>query len=144
MLQHNLKSVVLPKRKVEIDSGYAYVILFSGFMLRIFESYQNVTFGIYLIEFMEYFDTDDTFSIALIGGLYPLFQALAGLCQYQYYIFTSYLLNYEFSVIIICLALFRFSTKIGFLGIFKQYENFIIILFEYSKIFHVNDTIRSK
>ena len=86
MLQHCLKKMALPKREMEIDSGYAYVILISTFMLRVFESYNPVTFGIYLIEFMEYFHTDDTFSVAFIGGLYPLFQALAS----KYNIYISY------------------------------------------------------
>ena len=60
------------------DSGYAYVILFSCVMLRMLETGATVTFGLYILEFMEYFHTTNTFAVASLLGVYSFSQALIG------------------------------------------------------------------
>ena len=60
------------------DSGYAYVILFSCVMLRMLETGTAVTFGLYILEFKEYFHTTNTFAIASLGGVFNFSQAVTG------------------------------------------------------------------
>ena len=63
----------------QTDTGYAYVILICSFMLRVLDVYTPITFGIYVLEFMEYYNTDKALSITFLGGLYHLTQAFSGM-----------------------------------------------------------------
>ena len=60
------------------DTGYAWIILLCSFLTRTIDCILLVTFGIFILEFIEYFHMDQAFSATSLVSCYFITMALAG------------------------------------------------------------------
>lgn len=95
-----LYTVMPPYTATEKDQGYAYIILMTAFITRILDCMPLVIFGIYFLEFMDYFHDTKTVAITAFGSYFSIAGAIAGnhdivnssmifLCQMHHYKYLS-------------------------------------------------------
>ena len=61
------------------DSGYAWVILFSAFCMRIIDSVAVVTMGMFIIEYLEYFNLKTASTVTAFVSCYFVGMTLSGM-----------------------------------------------------------------
>ena len=65
--------------KFEKDKGYAWVILFCAFIARTIDCSVLVTVGIFILEFLEYFNMEKAFTVTALVSSYFVAMALSGM-----------------------------------------------------------------
>ena len=65
-------------KKFEKDKGYAWVILLCAFIAKIIDCSVMVTVGIFILEFLEYFNLEKALTVTALVSSYFVAMAISG------------------------------------------------------------------